>query len=277
MKRAFLTLICLTRDNERYVQEHALFHSLVGFDRLIYMLHVCKDGTEAKLKELQKKLGLDIIIHHCPNTDRKIQMGVYKAMLERYGKYTEWALPLDDDEYVYCTNPTVDYQDDLKHLLRGFRKNVAGVAFQSRVFGSSSQILSPTNRFTAYTQRLPLDEISCSAIKTFIRPNKLVKVISPHTQEVAGSVVRFDGEPFTIVDGWRSKESAKHYPVCFNHYYTGSLEDWLARYRRGSCNDLRPNHAYSMDEFLYHTVEMEYDNTILRYQPWYQSLVGKLK
>jgi hypothetical protein len=275
--RVFLTLGCILRNEGKYVAEWITHHHLVGFERFVCVLHKCTDDTEEQLIRVKDTLHVDIRIHHCETEDVKVQMGTYKWIHEQYGNFTEWLLFLDGDEYVYHVNPSINYQDDIGHLLRGFRDTVSAVACHSRVFGSNGHLVCPKNRLMAYTQRLPLMSIACQAIKTFIRASKMIKVLSPHFQQVSGSVVRFIGEPFAVLDGWRSRDLAVHYPVCFNHYYTGSLEDWLNRYKRGSCNDSRPNQAYSMDEFMFHSQDTEYDDTIQRYQCWHKTLLDKLQ
>ena len=274
MQQVELTLGCILRNEGHHVAEWIVHHHLVGFDRFVCVLHKCVDNTEEQLNLVKEKLGLDILVHHC-KSDGKVQMGSYRWIVEKYGAETQWLLFLDGDEYVYCTNPSITYSNDIKDYLRQFR-SAAAVAVSNKVFGPCRNIVRPASRLTAYTERLPMTEVASRSIKTFIRTERFVSVMSPHYQQVDGLTIRFNGETFTVADGCRSLEDPIWEPVCFNHYYTGSVEDWIARYRRGSCNDLRPNHAYSVEEFLYHTQNMEWDDAILRYQGWHQSFMEKL-
>jgi len=275
MKKVELTLGCILRDEGHHIAEWLTFHHLVGFDRFVCVLHQCVDNTEEQIRLVKEKLGLDIYIHHCKSTDRKVQMGTYRWICEKYGRFTKWLLFLDGDEYVYCTNPSVTYRNDIKDYLRTFT-SASAISCCAKVFGSNGYITRPDYRLSAYTSRLPLTHYSNRAIKTFIRPNKLVQVISPHYQQVTGRHILFNGNSVTVLDGWRIKSPIWE-PICFNHYYTGSAEDWVARYKRGSCNDLRPNQAYSIDEFMYHTQEVEYDDAILRYRHWHSGLMEALQ
>jgi hypothetical protein len=277
LKPVELTLSGITRDSEKYIQEWVTFHHLVGFDRFILYLHICQDKTEQKLIELKEKLGIDIVIHHCKTTDKKVQMGCYKHAIETHGDTTEWLMFLDDDEYIYNTQPTVKYPDDIKRYLRVVGKNTTAVSVNAKVFGPSRHIAIPDYRLSAYTERLSHNSLANKAVKTFIRPSQFLNVVSPHYQMTKSPPVRFDGRPFRLVDGWRSYEEPMWSPICFNHYYTESLESWLLRYRRGSCNDPRRREAYSIDEFMSHTVNMEYDNTIQVYCNWHLALLDKLK
>ena len=274
MKNVELTLGCIMRNEGHHIAEWLVHHHLVGFDRFVCVLHQCVDNTEEELNRVKERLGLDVFVHHC-KTEGKVQMGSYQWMMEQYGARTEWLLYLDADEFVYCTTPSITYSNDLKDYLRKLR-SASAVAVNNKVFGPNRNIIRPASRLTAYTERLPFTEIASRSIKTFIRTSQFVHVMSPHYQQVDGLTVRFNDKTFTVADGCRSLEEPIWEPVCFNHYYTGSVEDWVARYRRGSCNDLRPNHAYSVDEFLYHTHNMEYDDAILKYQGWHQALMEQL-
>ena len=163
VKPVFLTLATLTRDSEKYIVEHALFHFLVGFDRLIYILHICQDQTEQRLLKLRKKLGLDIVIHHC-KTNGKIQMGTIDHITRTYKDTTEWLAWCDDDEYLSCVNPTVNYKDDIKSYLRQF-KDASAVSCNAKVFGPSRHITRPDYRLTAYTERFTHEMMANKAVR----------------------------------------------------------------------------------------------------------------
>ena len=270
----FLTLGCILRDEGKYIADWLTFHSMVGFDRFICVLHKCVDNTEEQINIAQKNLGLDIYIHHC-TSDGQVQMGTYQWIHKEYGHYTEWLLFLDGDEYVYDVNPTRDYRNDLKKRLKSFPETVSSVSFHGKVFGPSEHTTPPDYRLSAYIERLPLHLINSNVIKSFVRPDKVTKLLTPHYQQVEGSAVRFDGKPFTVRDGVYSENLPVHVPVCYNHYYTGSMEDWVKRTKRGSCNDLRPGTAYSIREFVFHTQYVEHDTAILKYQQWHRVLLQR--
>ena len=276
MEQVFWTTGCILRDEGKYCIEWASWLYLIGCDRLICVLHQCKDDTEANLNLVKDQLGMDICVHHCKTEDKKVQMGTYRWIHEKYGQATEWMLFLDGDEYPYAANPTVNYQDDIKRMLRSFDKKISSVSFNAKVFGPNGHIVSPGNRLTAYTARLPQNNLSNHAIKTFFRPEDMIAVMSPHYQQVKGTSVRFDGKPFRLREGWGSQESPLWQPVAFNHYYTGSVEDWLSRYQRGSCNDLRSHSAYSLDEFLSHVQKTEHDDAIQKYSGWHNTLINSI-
>jgi len=271
-KKVFWTTGCILRNEGSYILEWVTFLHLIGCDRLICVLHQCDDNTQQQLECIRYNLGMDIRIHHCKTLDGKVQMGVYQWIHQQYGKDTEWLLFLDGDEYVYNVNPTINYQNDIKEMLSEVSNKVSAVSFCSKVFGPNRNITKPNYRLTAYLERLPLNSFACSAIKTFIRPKQMIRVLTPHYQQVKGQTIDFNGNKVKVIEGWRTQYPI-HSPICFNHYYTGSVEDWLARYRRGSCNDLRPNQAYSLDEFMYHTYNMEQDSSILRYKAWHKILI----
>ena len=269
-----MSLAAIVRDEGNYCIDWVVHHHVVGFDQFIIVLHKCVDDTEVKLNLLKERLGLDIKIHHC-TSDGPCQMGTYKWILEQYGHTTDWLLFLDSDEYVYCTNPGINYREDIKVFLRQFDKKISGVSIHGKVFGPCRQLKSP-GTIDVFRERLPLDAVNHHSIKTFIRPKQCLSVLSPHIQNMKGKVVRTDGSPLTLIDGHRTIEPPIFDPVCFDHYYTRSAEDWVKRYTRGSCNDPRPNHAYGLSDFLYYSYNMEYDNSIGRYYYWKMDLFSKI-
>ena len=255
----FLTLAAIVRDEGYYIIDWIKYHHFIGFEQFIVVLHKCTDDIEQKLNFLKENLKIDIKIHHCL-TDNQVQMGTYKWIIDNYRNTTEWLLFLDADEYVNCIDPSTT----IKELLRRFSKKVSGVAFNAKVFGPNGNIVRPSNRLIAYKERLPQCSVDSHSIKTFLRADKITDILSPHIQYVNGQVVRFDNKPFTVIDGWRSQESPIWDTVVYNHYHTGSLEDYVNRHRRGSCNDRRDNKAYSLNYLIQYTQNMEYDDTILR-------------
>ncbi len=269
-----LTIGAIIRDAESSIIDWIVHHHIVGFDRFVCVLHKTIDKTGERLKFVKEKLGLDIIIHHC-DTYGKVQMGVYQWIHDNYGNDTEWILFLDEDEYVYHINPTVDYRDDIKNLLSGL-SYADSISFHGKIYGPSGIIRKPDMRY-AYNMRIPLNDISCKSIKTFYKPSKLVRLISPHIQEVEGYSIRFDGNGFTLVDGWRTLEEPIFSPVCYDHYYTGCVQDWIDRFKRGSCNDPRPNHAYSSENFFSYTGSiMEKDESRRKYFWWHNNIMRNL-
>jgi len=182
MEKIAWTTGCILRDEGKYCIEWASWLHLIGSDRLICVLHQCQDYTEARLNLVKEQLGMDIRIHRSTTDDKKVQMGTYHWIHEKYGSETEWMLFLDGDEYPYAVNPSVNYRDNIKELLHSFDKKVSSVSFNAKVFGPNGHIVSPDNRLTAFTTRLPHNNLSNRAIKSFFRPKDMVAVMSPHNR-----------------------------------------------------------------------------------------------
>ena len=272
MKKVYFTLGAIVRDQEHYIQEWILFHHAVGVERFVIVLHQCSDRTEEKILRVQKEFGYDIHIHHSDDSG-KVQMGVYRWIARNYGAATEWLLFLDSDEFLFG-----DKVFDVKEILAGFER-FGGLSVQQAVFGPDGNIVRPwIPQIDAYKHRLKFEHPLSKGIKTIFQPRKLIDLLSPHIQQVRDGNVRADEKPFTLVDYWRSEEIPIHWPIRFNHYYTRSMQDWVQRCKRGSCNDAKTGNAYSVDEFMYITDQAtEFDYAALRIMGQYQREIGLLR
>lgn len=271
MKNVYLTLGAILRDQEHYIQEWLLFHHAVGVERFVLVLHRCDDRTEEKIVQVRDRFDLDIQIHHL-SEQGKVQMGVYRRLVRLYGQATFWLLLLDSDEFLYS-----DSIFDVKEHLAGFER-FGGLSVHQKVFGSDDHIVRPRgSQLEAYKKRVPRTHFLCKGIKSLFQPAKLIDLLSPHMQLVRDESVRVDGKPFVSRDFWCSEESPIHSPLCVNHYYTRSMQDWVQRYRRGSCNDAKTGTAYSVEEFLaINDAATEVDYSILRIAGRYQAMLASL-
>ncbi len=271
MKQVYLTLGALLRDQEHYIREWLLFHHAVGVERFVLVLHRCTDRTEEKILQVRDRFGLDIVVHDLTD-EGKVQMGAYRRIVQRYGGSTRWTILLDSDEFLYS-----DAVYDLKEHLVGFER-FGGLSVHQKVFGSDDHIVRPWgSQLDAYKKRLPRDHFLCKGVKSFFQPAKLIDLLSPHVQLVRDENVRADGFPYTLVDFWRSEEEPIHSPLCVNHYYTRSMQDWGERCRRGSCNDAKTGSAYSVEEFLsLNDAATDFDYDILRITGLYEPMMAAL-
>ncbi len=271
MKECYLTLAAIVRNEEHYVWEWILSHHVVGFERFAVVLHRCTDNTKQKLTQLAGTLGLDIRIHETED-EGKVQMGAYRWLVRQYGPRTKWMMFVDADEFVFS-----DEFVDLKPWLRRYER-FGGVAVHQAVFGADNNVTRPLWIVAdMFKRRLPLDHWQCYGIKSFFQPEKLIQLQSPHIQDVRDGNVRVDEKPFTLVDWWKTAEAPIHSPVRLNHYFTRSMQDWVERSRRGSCNDARTGAAYSVEEFFEtDNACTEIDGSLLRLHGYYKPLLARL-
>jgi len=230
MKKVFLTLGAVVRDQEHYIQEWLTFHHLMGVERFVIALHKCKDKTLQKIEQLpfQKKIRIAKIT----NNEQFVQMGTYQWIADEFGKYTEWMMFLDSDEFFFGTR-----EDDLRVLLANDYKDHTGLAAHWMEFGSNGHVLRPPLRIEAFTKRAADNCGAHYLFKTIFKPKHLVKILSPHLVRCEPMLVTEDHQP--VKEEWNhcgDRQPTWNHVRC-NHYHTGSMEDWVQRVRRGQCND----------------------------------------
>jgi hypothetical protein len=116
MKRVYLTLAAIVRDQEYYIREWLVFQHLIGVERMVVVLHKCSDGTEAEIRKLPF-FDEKIRLHKVVNDEQRAQLGVYQWILNVYGKHTEWMLFIDADEFFFGTA-----EDDLRTVLSRYER-----------------------------------------------------------------------------------------------------------------------------------------------------------
>ena len=260
MKKVYLTLIAVVRDQEHYIKEWLTFHKIVGVERFVILLHKCVDETENVIRELP--FANDIHVHHVvEETESSIQLGAYHWAVKEYGHASEWLVFLDSDEFFFGTT-----EDDLPSILERY-ENYGGLAAHLLQFGSNNHVLRPRGlSIAAFTER-KFDSYGINrVVKSVVKTKELVAILSPHVQLTASPVVREHFDPLGN-EHWRSKKEATWDIVRCNHYHTRSMEDWIQRRRRGSCNTYHEgNSLYDVDRFIEYSVgDMVSDTTILRF------------
>ena len=262
MRKVYLTLAAMVRDQEHYIREWLTFHEMVGVERFVLILHKCSDNTEAEIRRLpfyESKIRL----HRVVCDEQRAQMGAFRWMLDRYGNATEWMLFVDSDEFFFGTE-----ENDLRSVLCRYDR-FSGVAAHWLMFGASGHVIRPPMPSIGhFTHRIPDGRFVHRGIKSAVKPRDVVELLSPHLFVTKHGTVC---ENFEIVDPngiWQARDVEPVWNVLrCNHYNTRSMEDWVARRKRGSCNDFRLANNYNVDHFYRYNSETVEDMTIRRFVP----------
>ncbi|HBT78280.1 MAG TPA: hypothetical protein DEB39_15455 [Planctomycetaceae bacterium] len=262
MKKVCLTLAAVVRDQEHYVREWLTFHEMIGVERFVIVLHKCCDHTESEIRRLPF-FDEKVKLHRVVNDEQRVQMGVLRWMLDHYGDATEWMLFIDSDEFFFGT-----VENDLRPILSRYDK-FSGVAAHWLMFGASNHVIRPPMpSIEHFTRRIPDGRFVHRGIKSAVKPRDVVDLLSPHLFVTKHGTVREDGD---IVDPngiWQARGVEPVWNVLrCNHYNTRSMEDWVARRKRGSCNDFRLAASYDVDHFYRYNNETVEDLTIRRFVP----------
>ena len=269
MKHVYLTLAAVLRDQEHYVREWLCFQHLIGVERMVIVLHKCNDKTEDEIRRLpffEEKVRL----HRIVNDEQRVQLGAFRWMIDTYGPSTEWMLFVDADEFFFGTA-----EDDLRTVLSRYEK-FGGLAAHWHMFGASGFVKRPPlPSIKHFVERIPDDKFVLRGIKCAVKPKGIRDILSPHMFLTEKPIVR---ENFGIVPPqgiWQYEGTPMWNVVRCNHYCTRSMEDWVERRKRGSCNDLRCADNYNTVHFFKYQDDLHRiaDFTIQRFVPKLEELL----
>lgn len=268
MRQVYLTLGAIVRDQGRYVKEWLAFHRLIGVERFVIALHKCSDDTKERILELP--FVKDIELYEITKGD-KAQMRIYRDIHNEYGNATRWMLFLDSDEFMFGLK-----HDDLRELLESYEE-FSSLTAQQRMFGHSNKVWRPDGRIENFIWATNLKgSMNDRAIKTIYQPKSLRAFYSPHFQICEGWQVREDKNTFIVENHCHSREAPLSDIIRYNHYYTGSMEDYLQRAARGTCNDFRfERSSYDVEEFVKHGMCGIVNEDILRFALPLRKMLGK--
>lgn len=258
MKNVYLTLVAIVRDQEHYIKEWLAFHRIVGVDRFVIVLHKCSDKTEQHIRELS--FSNDIYIHRVVSQEgASAQMGAYRWVVRNYGMTSRWMMFIDSDEFFFGTK-----EDHLPTILERY-EDYGGLAAHWMNFGHNNNVLRPEGlSIEAFTRRMGGTTWINRVVKCAVQTRQLLAIMSPHRQLTIKPIVREHFDELDASDFSTNKLASWDIVRC-NHYHTRSMEDWVQRCKRGSCNTVYVNREiYDVNRFTQRGGDVE-DTTILRF------------
>ena len=223
----------ITRNSSKYIQECIAFNYLIGFDKIIIGLDNCDDDTYCKIQKLPKAIltKVDIFDNGEHRPDLGFQHKGYQTIYDRYKDKVEWLAMFDDDEYFYDSK-----RRKINDLLIDVASDVGQIVLPWLKFNHNKQVLSAlpnVTRLAHFTMREHHPQIEC---KTIIRLNNVVTQGNPgdwyycHSAEVFGKTMTFDGKECNLFNA-KCQMIPEHYDTCLVHYITGSMEDFIIKYK----------------------------------------------
>lgn len=228
-----LSLFAIIRDCAPRVQEWLAFYHLMGVERFFIALHECSDDTEAQIRKLP--FTDDIVLYHVAPEQRLPQFGTYKHLLEWHKDSTEWAIFVDDDEFIWSKESST-----LLPILNRYR-SYGGVVVHWKWFGSNDHVLRPAGLVIEnYTRRASDEEtkraVSCiRGVKTILHTPAYKGVRSSHLFYTDPICCNTQYRAVNPCNHWQSGYIPQWDALQCNHYKVRSMEDWIVRYRRGDC------------------------------------------
>jgi hypothetical protein len=220
--------ICAIAKNESpYLAEWAVYHRMIGFDRILVYNNESTDDSEAVLAQLSAAGVLEYCNWSVP-ANAHIQRLAYRDGLKRLRRSVEWIAFIDIDEFVVIPN-----LDDIHVFLQRFQTESA-IAINWKMFGTShKQVAEPglvMERFLSCARR---SHRVNRAVKTLAKCSALVDP-NLHNHEFAEGVVyrTVTGEAVPPKRG-RILGEPSHDVIRINHYFTKSREEWDRKVARG--------------------------------------------
>jgi len=241
-------VVTIARQESTYIQEWIAYQYLMGFDKIIVMLHAYQNEPDETFDKIERlpNFVLDRVVVgtiSCENIDgintpMYQRMGMYKAF-DSYikGKF-EWMAMFDADEYLYdsqkrCVNDILDVLPE----------DAGQVSMPWLVYGPSNRVQSaryPETRLSVFNCRQPLERFF--GYKSIVRVENIIDNGAwywCHFAKTSGTYITFNGDVISNVpvENWDYIQNGiQRYPInydtCLVHYHTGAMEDWVNRHKR---------------------------------------------
>lgn len=283
----YKSAVCITaRMEEAYIQECILHNYIVGFDKMIIVLHQLSandnDRTHEKILQLPDNV-LEKVVVETITTDclYGYQPDAYHKIYDEWKDKVEWLAMFDVDECLYDSK-----RRSVNELLSGIPDHAGQVLIPWLNFGHSGRVLSATpqeTRYTAFTKCEGYANVNAQ-IKPIVRTKDIItdsRWYWTHFASTKGAAVDVSGN--VLLDGQITGEEQfyrdirknfTNFDTCLVHYFTGAMEDWVIRYKR------RKNHVYygehSVNMFMENTYEIE-DTRMSIYLDGLKGLLEKCK
>lgn len=242
------------RGETPYLREWIEYHRLVGADHF-YMLNNDPDPAPAEAVLARYPDGL---VTHLPWPGGPAvaqQMLGYQHVLALSAGRCRWVAFIDLDEFI------VPLDGDSVPAILDSLPDCGGVGMNQRVFGTSGHDTPQQIQIDAYRRCAEPDFPSHGDVKCAVRPDRVVKVLSPHHFRYRRPhyAVGEDGRPYPHIRRTPTWERLR-----INHYTTRSREECLAKMAKWAAADNPALHDRHLQKFDRNEDE---DHVICRFLP----------
>ncbi len=260
----YLAIACIAKNEGRYLKEFIEFHLAVGVDRIYLFDNDSDDNTREVLDEYIK--SGKVVYFYFPGD--KMQFVAYRYAIRYCKRCTRWLALIDADEFLFSPD------EDLKAVLKDYEDSPA-VGVNWVCFGPSGHEKRPDglvieNYLETFEDK---DNLFNRHIKSIVNPKLVQAVNSPHFCIYKNNRFAVD-ENHNEITG--NAKNTPYWSPAFtsnnnvsrlriNHYMTKSIEDLIAKGKRGYPDGMPANKFQeSIDRF---NVPLKKDDTILRFLP----------
>ncbi|EFL53180.1 protein of unknown function DUF23 [Solidesulfovibrio fructosivorans JJ]] len=235
----YLSLCCIAKDENAFIVEWAVYHAMLGVERLI----IYDNDSRVPLAETLAPYAAHIPCSIETITGPARQLDAYAHCLETHGASTHWLGFIDVDEFLLPRR-----EDDLRLLLTDFEDH-AGLGVNWVMFGSSGHEAPPLGLLLEnYTRRSDYAAPINLHIKSIVKPRAVHQPLSPHhfAYKVGNGCVGEGGFPLPGPYGPHHNER-----IQLNHYFFRSRQDFREKIERGRGDMPTSAFRHNMADFDY--------------------------
>lgn len=220
--RMRVALVCIARDEDRYIDEWINYHFKLGVDTI----YIYQDRWEysGKYKDDSRVILLSF------DRSKSSQMSQYNSFIRKYYKDYDWAAFIDVDEFI-----SLRQDADIKSFLNKY-ENYKAVALNWNMFGTGSvkfdgKNFSCINRFKYCGKKLD-HHVKC-IIHLALTKNTAGFSTHPHNTDKNNYSISVDKSHF-INGPWNEENLYDKSIAVINHYYFKTREEFMHKCKNRS-------------------------------------------
>lgn len=263
-----LAIAAIFKDEGYYLKEWIEFHKLVGVQHFYLYNNLSTDDYKSILQPYIEKGEVDLIDWPFTFTTKDewntIQLNAYDDAIKITLNKVKWVAFIDLDEFLFPVR-----LDNLQDFLKGYEQ-YAGVCVNWQCYGTSHVKQIPPYELIIdkllWKSQTDLDKNG--TVKSIVRPECVVKCISPHrfTYKFGYCAVNSNRQKIR-----RPKQPVLIDQVRINHYWTRDESYFINKKMRRQKERGRPEERTLLRANQYNVV---YDPCILRFVPKLKENIG---
>jgi len=247
-----VALVCISKDEENYLDEWIKYHTLIGIDDIF----VYQNDWRFHPNERYDNLHLIEFDGECK------QLKSYNDFISKYSKDFDFGIFIDSDEFICLSNGEKSIKGFLNKIID--KDDIGGVALNWRLFGDNGiETVEDCNysllkRFTkceiGMNQHVKVIINFTSMRKAYSDIENHLHFINPHCIYQDPTLPKIVNSNFTrtVVGPFNQNEDVNCANAWINHYFCKTREEFMTnKYRKGKADFVRSSPMQSLDTTLF--------------------------
>lgn len=228
MKKYFLSICAIVKNEVPYILEWIAFHKLQGVEHFYLYDNGSDDGTFELLENLQTK---GLVSLEDWSAIKPVQLDAYNDCLREHRKDSEWIAAIDIDEFLYSeTYPNL--QEHIKSILYFTSHLVGAIAAHWFLFGSNGHKDFSTDLvIERFTKRQPNKNYH---VKSIVNTEYTLSTgKDPHTFYFKDNYVAVNDAGKPLPKDYALSPMVTVNSLIISHYHTKSRAEYFERKKLG--------------------------------------------